>query len=130
MQGIILFDGDCSFCNRSVQFIIKRDPKGYFQFASQQSEIGQELRKKYRIPDNIDSLLLIENNHCYQESTAVLKICKHLTGVWKAGFLFLFIPKPLRDFFYRIIAKNRYKWFGKQDRCMLPSPEIRNRFLS
>ena len=129
MSGIILFDGECNFCEKSVQFIIKRDPNGYFKFASLQSEIGKKLRKKYNVPEHIDSLLLIEQDKWYDKSSAALRICKNLKGFYKISFVFLIIPKPIRDFFYDILAKNRYKWFGKTNHCVIPSQKIRNRFL-
>jgi predicted DCC family thiol-disulfide oxidoreductase YuxK len=129
MKGIILFDGECNFCDHSVQFIIKHDKKGYYQFASLQSEIGKRLLQEHHIPENIDSLILIENKKGYWESSAVLRISKHLSGFWKVGYVFLLVPRPFRNPFYRFIARNRYKWFGKKEECMLPSPEIRNRFL-
>lgn len=128
MEKIILFDGECNFCDRSVQFIIKRDPKGIFKFASLQSEIGKEICKKYNVP-NIDSLVLIDNNNYYLKSSAALKICRQLKGLWKLLYIFFIIPKPIRDFAYETFAKNRYKWFGKKDSCMIPSPEDRKRFL-
>ncbi|MCU7667382.1 thiol-disulfide oxidoreductase DCC family protein [Bacillus thuringiensis] len=129
MEKIILFDGECNVCDRSVQFIIKRDPIGLFKFASMQSDIGKELLNKYNAPNDLSSLVLIENNNCYLKSSAALRVSKNLKGAWKLLYFLLVVPKPLRDYFYSIIAKNRYKWFGKKDSCMLPSPEIRKRFL-
>lgn len=129
MDRIILFDGDCNFCDQSVQFIIKRDPQGLFKFASLQSEIGKKLLNKYNTPSDLDSFVLIEGNHCYFKSSAALRICKNLKGMWKLLYVLLVVPKPLRDFFYGIIAENRYKWFGIKESCMLPSPEERKRFL-
>ncbi len=129
MQRIILFDGECNFCDQSVQFIIKRDPKGYFKFASLQSKIGKELLNKYNAPKDIDSFVLIEDNYCYFKSSAALRVCKNLRGAWKLLYVFLVLPKTFRDFFYEKIAKNRYKWFGKIESCRIPSPEERKRFL-
>ncbi|WP_068676725.1 thiol-disulfide oxidoreductase DCC family protein [Oceanobacillus sp. Castelsardo] len=129
MKRIILFDGECNFCDYSVQFIIKRDPKGHFQFASLQSDIGKELLKKYNAPQAMDSFVLIEGNHCYFKSSAALRVCKHLKGAWKLLYFLLVVPSPLRDIFYELVAKNRYKWFGKKERCILPSVEERERFL-
>lgn len=130
VNNIILFDGECNFCNRSVQFIIKRDKRAIYKFASIQSDTGQELLNKHHVPTNIDSLILIENLSYYTKSSAALKICRHLNGGWKLLYGLLLAPKPLRDYAYSIIARNRYKWFGKKDACMLPSPEIRKRFLN
>ncbi|WP_064091707.1 thiol-disulfide oxidoreductase DCC family protein [Rossellomorea aquimaris] len=129
MEKIILFDGECNFCDKSVQFIIKRDPEGHFKFASLQSEIGKRLLERCNSPKDIDSFILIEESDCYFKSSAALRVCKNITGAWKILTIFLVIPKPIRDFFYDIVAKNRYKWFGEKESCMLPSPEERKRFL-
>ncbi|MBU8729177.1 thiol-disulfide oxidoreductase DCC family protein [Cytobacillus firmus] len=129
MERIILFDGECNFCDQSVQFIIKRDPRGHFKFAALQSYSGKELLNKHNAPPDKDSFVLIEDNNCYYKSSAALRVCKNLEGAWKIPYVLLVIPKPIRDFFYGLIAKNRYKWFGKKESCMLPSPEERKRFL-
>ncbi|MFD1207048.1 MULTISPECIES: DCC1-like thiol-disulfide oxidoreductase family protein [Sporosarcina] len=130
MKRIILFDGECNFCNKSVQFIIKRDPSAHFYFTSLQSETGERYRKQYKIPDDIDSLVLIEKGKSYTKSAAALHIAKKLDGLWHLLFLFILVPRKLRDGVYDYIAKNRYKWFGKnEDACMLPPPEIRKRFI-
>jgi predicted DCC family thiol-disulfide oxidoreductase YuxK len=129
MRRIILFDGVCNFCDSSVQFIIKRDPNGYFQFAPLQGETGKKLLKEFGLIENLDSIVYIEDDRFYKKSVAALKICKNLEGVWRLFVIFKIIPTPIRDFFYDIVAKKRYKWFGKKDSCMIPSPEIRNRFL-
>ncbi|WP_047983065.1 thiol-disulfide oxidoreductase DCC family protein [Ornithinibacillus californiensis] len=129
MERIILFDGVCNFCNSSVQFIIKRDPNGLYKFASLQSTTGERLKKENEIPEDLDSFIYLEGNNVFDKSTAVLKVCKGLKGLWKLCYIFIVIPKPLRDVVYKWIARNRYKWFGKRDSCMLPTPEQRNRFL-
>ena len=129
MNQIILFDGMCNFCDKSVQFIIKRDPGAYYKFASLQSEIGQELIKQHHIPIHIDSFILIDNHTWYSKSSAALRVCKNLNGLWNIFYVLLIIPKPIRNFFYHIIANNRYKWFGQKDSCTLPTPDIRKRFL-
>ncbi|MCU9614688.1 thiol-disulfide oxidoreductase DCC family protein [Caldibacillus lycopersici] len=129
MNGIILFDGECNLCDKSVQFIIKHDPQAYFRFASIQSEIGKNLLSSYMVPENVNSLILIEEDGFYLKSSAALRICKHLNGVWKVWYFLLLIPKPIRDSFYSIIANNRLKWFGKTAACLLPSPDISKRFL-
>jgi len=126
---IVLFDGVCNFCNSSVQFIIKHDTSNSLKFASLQSSIGQELLNKYAIPKDVDSVIFIENNQAYTKSSAALKIANYFGGFWKLLQIFMIVPTFIRNFFYDIIAKNRYRWFGKKDSCMLPSPEIRNRFL-
>lgn len=129
VKKIILFDGECNFCDKSVQFIIKRDPEAIFSFTSQQGEAGQQMIKKHHAPSSVDSIILIENDTYYLKSSAALRICRHLQGAWKLLFIFILVPYPIRDFFYNILAKNRYKWFGKKDQCTLPTPEVRKRFL-
>lgn len=129
MKRIVLFDGECNFCDASVQFIIKHDPKGLFQFASLQSEVGEKLLKEYRVPKNTDSIVLIEEDMYYTDSTAALKIAKNLSGLWKLFYAFIVFPKPIRTSVYRWVAKNRYKWFGKKQYCTLPTMEQRKRFL-
>lgn len=125
---IILFDGICNFCDASVQFIMKRDG-GVFQFASLQSDIGQELVARFNL-QGMDSIVLIEDEKAYTKSTAALRIAKKLGRLWPACYIAVIIPKPLRDKVYDWIAKNRYRWFGKKDVCMLPSEKDRARFLS
>lgn len=129
MNPVVLFDGDCHFCDRSVQFIIKRDPKAKFRFASLQSEVGQNIRLKYYVPKTMDSLLLVDHQKVYDRSSAALRICQHLSGLWKLLYILLLIPKPVRDAVYDIIAKNRYQWFGKKSHCRIPTSEERSRFL-
>lgn len=129
MTAIVLFDGECNFCDASVQFIIARDPKGYFRFAALQSETGEQLKLKHQIPVNLDSIVVIEDNTVYDSSDAALAICKHLNGLWKGFYMFKIIPRSLRNSIYKVIAKNRYTWFGKKDVCTIPSPDVRNRFL-
>ena len=128
---VILFDGVCEFCASSVQFIVKRDPSGKFKFAPLQSETGRKLVLQLSLEDkNIDSLILIEEGEYYIKSTAVLRIARGLNALWPVLYVFIIIPKPLRDYFYDIVARNRYKWFGKKEECMVPDPEIKKRFLT
>lgn len=129
LDKIILFDGDCNFCDASVQFIIKRDPQALFKFASLQSKSGFSLLEQYNIPTDIDSFLFIEDGKWYTQSTAALKVSKNLNGCWKLLYPLIIIPRPFRDFFYNMMAKNRYKWFGKKDHCTLPTPDMKKRFL-
>jgi len=128
-KALVLFDGECNLCNSSVQFIIKRDRQAYFTFASMQSEAGASRMARYGLPQNINSFVLIEYDTAFTKSDAALRICRQLSGAWKLLLVFSMIPKPIRDYLYSIIAKNRYKWFGKRDSCMIPTPEIRSRFL-
>lgn len=131
MSAIVLFDGVCNFCNGSVNFIIERDKENYFKFAPLQSETGQRLLDEHGINKaETDSVILIDNEHVYTHSTAALNIAQKLDGAWSLFYAFIIIPKPVRDFFYKLFAKYRYKLFGKQDACMMPTPEIRQRFLS
>ncbi|CDO04390.1 thiol-disulfide oxidoreductase [Oceanobacillus picturae] len=129
MQRLILFDGVCNFCDRSVQFVMKRDPEAKFTFASLQSGAGERVKEYYKIDPSLDSMILVEEGTYYTKSTAALKICKNLKGLWKVFSVLLVIPKPIRDFFYNIVARNRYKWFGKRESCKLPSSEEKSRFL-
>jgi predicted DCC family thiol-disulfide oxidoreductase YuxK len=131
-NGVILFDGVCNFCNHSVNFIIDHDAKNYFKFAALQSEAGERLQKEYGIKaedKSLDSVLVIEDGKLHTHSTAALRIARRLSGVWSLLYVFIIIPKPIRDFFYKLFAKNRYRLFGKQDACRLPSPEERAKFL-
>lgn len=130
MGAIVLFDGVCNFCNSSVNFVIERDKAGYFKFAPLQSVIGEELSAKHGIDKiDTDSVIVVENEKAYTHSSAALRIAKNLDGAWSALYVFVIVPKPIRDLFYKLFAKNRYRWFGKQDACMMPTPEIRSRFL-
>lgn len=127
-MNIILFDGLCNLCNSSVQFIIKHDTHAHFHFASQQSKIGQTLLKKYHL-ESIESIILISNQEAYLYSNAALKIARELDGYWRFLTLFRFVPQIFRDLIYKRIAKYRYKFFGKKESCMIPTPQMQSRFL-
>lgn len=130
-KAIVLFDGVCNFCNGTVNFIIRRDRKDNFRFATLQSETGQKLLRQYDLnAPGIDSVVLIENGKAFTHSTAALKIARQLGGAWQFFSIFQFVPRPARDFFYRLFARNRYHLFGKREFCMMPTPEIKARFLS
>lgn len=129
MNNIVLFDGVCNFCNSSVQFIIKHDKQNQLKFASLQSEIGRKLLEQYQVPSTVDSIVFINNEQAYIKSTAALRILQFFPWYWKPLFALLIIPAFIRNFFYDIIAKNRYKWFGKRDACMLPTKEQQAKFL-
>jgi predicted DCC family thiol-disulfide oxidoreductase YuxK len=127
---IILFDGVCNFCNGAVNFTIKRDKKKLIRFAALQSEVGTQLTKQYGLPENdMRSFLLIENGKMYNKSTAALRVCRHLTGLWPLVYGFIIVPAFIRNAVYDFIAKNRYKWFGQKQECMIPTPDVRARFL-
>ena len=129
-KPIILFDGVCNLCNDSVNFIIKHDKKAQFLFASLQSDAAKEILLQYNSKKiKIDSIVLIQKNKIYEKSTAALNIAKGLSGGYKLLYLFIIIPKFIRDLGYNYIAKNRYKWYGKKESCMIPTPEIKNRFI-
>ncbi|WP_370089638.1 thiol-disulfide oxidoreductase DCC family protein [Ekhidna sp.] len=113
-----------------MQFILQRDKKKKFLFASLQSGFANEnLPLDLSDSENLQSIILKDSNSLYTKSSAVLTIAKSLNGLWPIFYIFIVIPKPLRDWVYSIVAKNRYKWFGKKDYCMIPSPELKNRFL-
>lgn len=125
---IIIFDGVCNLCNASVQFILRNERIPYFRFGTLQSEETQKLLELYANQDICDSVLLIEDGKLFQESTAALKIAKQLKHYWILYYL-IFIPGWIRNPIYRLIARNRYKWFGRRDTCMMPTDELKTRFL-
>jgi predicted DCC family thiol-disulfide oxidoreductase YuxK len=129
-KPIIFFDGICNLCNASVQFVIKRDKKKQFLFASLQSDVAKNilLHKKYEI--NLDTIVLLKKDHIYQKSDAALMILKELGFPYNLFYGFKIIPKFIRDFVYDIIAKYRYQWFGKRATCMVPTKEIKERFIA
>ncbi|WP_370173481.1 thiol-disulfide oxidoreductase DCC family protein [Leeuwenhoekiella palythoae] len=131
MKGkIILFDGVCNLCNGAINFIIKHDPKGVFKFASLQGETGQKLLTQHNIdPEETDSIVLIDNDQVSVKSSAALRIAKNLNQGYPLLFGLMIIPTFIRNGVYDFIAANRYKWFGKKESCMLPTPELRSRFL-
>lgn len=127
---IVLFDGVCNLCAWAVRFIIERDQGGVFQFASLQGATGQRLLSEHGLDQtSLDSFVLIENGQAYKESSAALRVARRLSGPWSLAYVFILLPRVLRDPLYRFIAKRRYQWFGKQDSCMMPTPELRKRFL-
>jgi len=130
-KNIILFDGVCNLCNSTVQFVIKNDTKNHFLFASLQSEFGQTFLKNHHLNEtDFDSIILVEGNKYYMKSDAALRICEKLNFPLKTLTGFLILPKKLRDLGYDLIAKNRYKWFGKQESCWLPTQKLKSKFLS
>ncbi|UJF32682.1 thiol-disulfide oxidoreductase DCC family protein [Paenibacillus hexagrammi] len=126
---VILFDGVCNLCSGAVQFILRNDPKGRFRFASLQSAYGRESLRQFGLPEDISTIVLLEQGRAYTQSTAALRIAKRLRGVWPLTYSAILVPPAVRNIVYRWIARNRYRWFGKSEQCMLPKPEYRNRFL-
>jgi len=130
-HSIILFDGVCNFCNSSVNFIIKRDNKNKFKFAALQSDFGKEMLGKLSLQsENLKTLILIEDARYFTRSGAALRIAKHLNGAWKLFYLFIIIPPFIRNLFYELIARYRYKWFGKRETCRVPTGEEKGKFIS
>ena len=126
---IIFFDGVCNLCNRSVQFVLKRDTEGRFRYASLQSTSGQQILNEYSLrQDHFNSFILFDNGKIYTRSDAALRVSSQLKG-WKWTAAFKIVPRFMRDAVYNLIARNRYKWFGKREECMLPKPEWKDRFL-
>jgi predicted DCC family thiol-disulfide oxidoreductase YuxK len=129
-QPVVLFDGVCNLCNSSVQFIIARDPSARFRFATLQSPTAQRLIEESGAGSPLpDSIVLLENGKLYTRSTAALRIARRLQFPWPLLYAWIVVPRLLRDVAYDWIARNRYRWFGKRDACMMPTPELRARFL-
>lgn len=131
-KKIILFDGVCNLCNDAVVRIIKFDKKNSFVFASLQSDVGKQIIRYLKIDTSkIDSIILYEPNVSYDiKSSAALKVMNDFGGFWKLTHFFWALPKPIRDTVYDFIAKNRYKWFGKKNECMIPTPDLKKKFLA
>jgi predicted DCC family thiol-disulfide oxidoreductase YuxK len=127
---IILFDGVCNLCSSAVQWILDKDTKGLFRFASLQSEIGQNLLKKHSIDtQKMNSVVLIFNDKAHTHSDAALEIVGKLDGFWHHLSIFKWVPRFLRDAVYNFIAVNRYRFFGKKEQCWLPTKELKSRFF-
>ncbi|WP_443938288.1 thiol-disulfide oxidoreductase DCC family protein [Pedobacter sp. MW01-1-1] len=130
-ESIIFFDGVCNLCNASVQFVIERDRKNTFKFSALQGELAKEVLPKFAIDiRKLDSIVLLEGGKCFTESTAALRIAKQLSGAWPLLYVFIIVPSFVRNPVYRFIANNRYKWWGKQESCWVPTPALKNRFYS
>jgi predicted DCC family thiol-disulfide oxidoreductase YuxK len=129
-RAIVVFDGMCNLCSQAVQFVIKRDPAGIFRFASIQSATGGQLLEVYGLDRrSVDTIVLIKEGRSYVGSDAALEIAKDLKGFWKVAASLKIVPRPIRDCAYSWIARNRYRWFGKRGKCLVPTAEIRSRFL-
>jgi predicted DCC family thiol-disulfide oxidoreductase YuxK len=132
---VLLYDGVCGFCNKSVQMILNRDRRGLMRFAALESDYGKAVISRHQELEKIDSVVFVERDagqareRVFVRSAAALKVAAYLGGAWKLLLAFRLIPRPVRDYFYDLFAKHRYKLFGKHDACMLPPPESRSRFL-
>ena len=128
---IVLYDGVCGLCDRSVQLILRNDRRGRFRFAALQSDAGRALLEKFGLPpDALDSIVLVEGGRAWRKSRAALRIARRMDAPWPLLWPLIIIPGAVADVFYDLVAKNRYRMFGKLDACMLPPPEVRARFLS
>ncbi|MBI4929229.1 MAG: DUF393 domain-containing protein [Bacteroidetes bacterium] len=126
---VLLFDGICNYCNRWVNFIIRHDKKKKFRFTTLQSEVGKKILKEHAVSVKEESAVLIYNNKVYLQSSAGLHILYHLGGIYSLAFVFIIVPAFIRNFCYNLIARNRYKWWGKRSECMIPSDGVKDRFL-
>ncbi|MCB0704981.1 MAG: thiol-disulfide oxidoreductase DCC family protein [Saprospiraceae bacterium] len=128
---VLLFDGVCNLCNGFVQFVIKRDSKARFRFAALQSNSAQALLEQagYANREDLDTVVLIENGKIYTHSDVALRVTGKLGGLWPLFSIFWVLPKFIRDAIYNWVARNRYRWFGKREACMIPTPELRERFI-
>lgn len=130
MQNIIFFDGVCNLCNGAVQFAIQRDDQDIFRFTSLQSDVATIELAKYGInPNQLNSIVLLEDGKVYQQSTAALRIARKLNNPWPLLYAFIIVPRFIRDGVYRFIAKYRYKWFGKKESCWVPTADLKRKFL-
>ena len=129
-KPVILFDGVCNLCNASVQFVIRHDPQSKFKFASLQSDAGKRLLQASGFPEGkLYSIIFVVRNRFYDKSRAVLEIARRLNGLWPGVYFFIIVPPFVRDFIYDWVSKNRYRWLGIRNECMVPSPDIKARFL-
>ena len=129
-QHIILFDGVCNLCDSAVQFVIKRDKKARFVFAPLQGKTGQQFLFRFGFSqEELGTMVYVENNKLFTRSDAALKILLRLGGLYSLLYAFIIIPRPIRNWVYNWVARNRYQWFGKKESCMVPTPELKARFL-
>ena len=128
-EKIVLFDGVCNYCNAMVNLAIRNDKKAVLKFATLQSDTGNQLKSKYNIPPEIDSVIFIENGKVYTYSDAAIRTARYFRWPAKIIYGLTVIPKFIREPIYKWIAKNRYKWFGKREECMIPAPDVKSRFL-
>jgi predicted DCC family thiol-disulfide oxidoreductase YuxK len=129
-RPIILFDGVCNLCNAAVDFVLARDTKAVFRFASLQSPVGQQLVIQCGMgSDALETMVLVEQGRCYVRSTAALRVVRRLRSPWPAFYTLIVLPRPIRDLVYGWVARNRYGWFGKRETCRLPTAAESARFI-
>lgn len=129
-DNLVLFDGVCNFCHAGVQFILRHDRQNVFHFASIQSELGQKLYREHGLnPADLQTLLVLSRGQAFTRSDAALEVAIRLGGIWRLFGVFKIVPRSLRDWGYSFFARNRYRWFGRAEACILPTPELRKRFL-
>ena len=129
-HAVVLFDGVCNLCNRFVQFVLRRDPGGYFRFGSLGSEAAARVLERVPAPDPLpDSIILVEAGHVFTRSTAALRIARRLRFPWPLAYALIAVPRPVRDLGDDVVARRRYRWFGRRESCMIPGPGLRERFL-
>ncbi len=128
---LVLFDGVCNFCSFWVRFLIRRDPAKQFRFAALQSAAGQAGLRRLGLPtDALTTMVVIEGERAYTKSAAALRLARRLGGLWPLLGVFRVVPAPLLDAAYEFVARHRYRWFGQQADCLVPTPDVRERFLS
>lgn len=130
VHATVLFDGVCNLCNGSVLFVIDRDPERYFRFAPLQGDDARRLLAEQGVAPELSSVVLVEGGRVYTRSTAALRIARRLRGPWRLLAAFVVVPRPVRDLVYDWVARNRYRWFGREEACRMPTPELRERFLT
>lgn len=128
-RAVLLIDGVCNLCEGCVRFIVPRDPEGRFAFAALQSETGERLLREAGLPNDLDTVVLLEDGRSYARSTAILRVLRRLSGAWPLLYALIAIPRPLRDWAYAAFIAHRYRWFGKKDACLVPGPDLAARFL-
>jgi predicted DCC family thiol-disulfide oxidoreductase YuxK len=129
-DNLILFDGVCNLCSASVQFVIRHDPAGKFRFAAIQSQVGREIFQSHGLdPADLQTFVFITSGRIFLRSDAAIEVVSRFGGAWRFLRVFQFVPRIVRDSIYSIIARNRYRWFGRKEVCMIPTPEIKERFL-
>jgi predicted DCC family thiol-disulfide oxidoreductase YuxK len=127
---VLLFDGVCNLCNGLVQFVVERDPEGALRFASLQSAVGEAVLDRLDLPaDELETVVLLEGNRAYTRSAAAIRVGELLGGPYRAAGLGWVLPRRVRDWLYAVVAEHRYEWFGRKDQCMVPTPELRERFV-